>query len=116
MGHLLGYARVSAAEQNPVLQHDALYTAGCARVWTDATSGAGDDRPALAKVLDRTLAGRESADTQARRGGRPPKMTAAKLRQAKGMPAHGTSVTEITDVLGVARATMYRHLQQGAHT
>ncbi len=40
-------------------------------------------------------------------------MTPAKLRQAERMHAVGTSVTEIAGVLGVGRATIYRHLQQG---
>jgi len=35
MSHLLGYARVSTAEQDPALQDAALRKAGCARVWTD---------------------------------------------------------------------------------
>jgi len=32
MGHLLGYARVSTADQQPQLQVDALQAAGCYRV------------------------------------------------------------------------------------
>jgi len=52
MPHLLGYARVSTAEQNPDLQLDALRAAGCYRLFVDTASGALDDRPALAKILD----------------------------------------------------------------
>lgn len=52
MGDLLGYCRVSTAEQNPDLQRDALSAAGCIRIWTDYASGAKDDRPALAAVMD----------------------------------------------------------------
>ena len=63
-------------------------------------------------IRDRTLAGLVAARQRGRHGGRPPKMTAAKLRQAERMHADGASVTEIADVLDVARATVYRHLQE----
>ena len=51
MCHLWGYARVSTAEQDPPLQHDALQGPGCARIETDRASGAlssGHDQMALA--------------------------------------------------------------------
>src|SRR6266568_7018487 len=57
MAHLLGYARVSTADQNPDLQHDALKAAGCFRIFADTASGALDERPALAKVLDQLRPG-----------------------------------------------------------
>ena len=57
MGHLLGYARVSTAEQDPALQRDALTAAGCARLWIDVASGSRDDRPQLASVLEQLLPG-----------------------------------------------------------
>jgi DNA invertase Pin-like site-specific DNA recombinase len=50
--HLLGYARVSTADQNPDLQIDALKVAGCDRIWTDRASGKLAHRPELDKVLD----------------------------------------------------------------
>ena len=40
MGHLLGYARVSATDQQPQLQVDARTAAGCYRVFTETASGA----------------------------------------------------------------------------
>lgn len=52
MGHLLGYARVSTAEQNADLQTDELTAAGCYRVYVDHASGALDRRPQLDKVLE----------------------------------------------------------------
>ena len=56
---LVGYMRVSTAEQNLALQRDALGGAGCERLYEDICSGAVTDRPGLAKALDhlRTLLG-----------------------------------------------------------
>jgi DNA invertase Pin-like site-specific DNA recombinase len=63
-------------------------------------------------IRDRTLAGLEAARSRGRRGGRPTKMTPAKLRQLQRMAAAGTPVSEIAQVLGVGRATVYRHLPE----
>jgi DNA invertase Pin-like site-specific DNA recombinase len=57
MGHLLGYARVSTADQQPHLQVDALERAGCYRVFTETASGAAADRPVLELVLDQLRPG-----------------------------------------------------------
>jgi DNA invertase Pin-like site-specific DNA recombinase len=57
MPHLLGYARVSTADQHPDLQLDALKAAGCYRIFADTASGALDERPQLAEVLDQLRPG-----------------------------------------------------------
>jgi DNA invertase Pin-like site-specific DNA recombinase len=49
---LIGYARVSTADQRLDLQTDALEGAGCERLFTDAASGAKADRPGLQEALD----------------------------------------------------------------
>jgi DNA invertase Pin-like site-specific DNA recombinase len=48
---LIGYARVSTEDQNLELQLGALKKAGCTKVFTDRTSGAGADRPGLKEAL-----------------------------------------------------------------
>jgi DNA invertase Pin-like site-specific DNA recombinase len=48
---LIGYARVSTAEQDTALQTDALRTAGCERIFEDTVSGSKADRPGLAEAL-----------------------------------------------------------------
>jgi len=53
MGHLIGYARVSTADQDLGLQLDALRHAGCRDAWIfrDTTSGARTARPGLEACL-----------------------------------------------------------------
>ncbi len=183
MSALLGYARVSTAEQTAALQEDDLRAAGCFRVWTDIASGASADRPKLTELFDqlragdtlvvwrldrlgrslphlietirdleargvgfksvqenidtttpggrlvfhvfgalasfelelvreRTMAGLVAARARGRLGGRPSVMSAAKLKQARRMIADKTPITEVSQVLGVSRSTLYRHMVQ----
>lgn len=57
-GMLLGYARVSRGDHQTLdSQLDALKRAGCARIFADKMSGARDDRPELARLLDVARAG-----------------------------------------------------------
>lgn len=51
--HLLGYARVSMADQDPRLQIDALLRAGVdeAEIWVEQASGASTRRPQFQRVL-----------------------------------------------------------------
>ncbi len=47
----IGYARVSANDQNLNLQKDALRAAGCERLFTDVVGGAKVARPGLGEAL-----------------------------------------------------------------
>jgi len=62
-------------------------------------------------IAERTLAGLAAARARGRKGGRPFKMTAAKLRlamAAMGQPE--TKVNNLCQELGITRQTLYRHL------
>lgn len=48
---LIGYARVSTADQDLALQLDALRKAGCTRIFEDTASGAKTERPGLTSAL-----------------------------------------------------------------
>jgi DNA invertase Pin-like site-specific DNA recombinase len=49
---LIGYMRVSTADQNLDLQRDALHAAGCQRIYEDICGGGANERPGLAHALD----------------------------------------------------------------
>ena len=62
-------------------------------------------------IKERTVAGLASARARGRHGGRPFKMTTAKLRLA--MAAMGQPETKVSDLceeLGITRQTLYRHI------
>src|SRR3954466_13390359 len=62
-------------------------------------------------IVERTKAGLLAARARGRRGGRPYKMTAAKLRLAQAAMADPeTGVGELCRELGVTRQTLYRHV------
>ncbi len=62
-------------------------------------------------ISERTVAGLASARARGRSGGRPYKMTAAKLRlAAASMGEPDTKVGELCKELGVTRQTLYRHI------
>ena len=62
-------------------------------------------------IVERTKADLAAARARGRRGGRPYKMTAAKLRLAQAATADPeTGVGELCRELGVTRQTLYRHV------
>ena len=62
-------------------------------------------------IRERTRAGLEAARARGRRGGRRPALSAEKLQVARTMyDSHEHTTAKIAAVLGVSRATLYRHL------
>ncbi|MFC9557015.1 recombinase family protein [Rhodococcus sp. NPDC056960] len=60
-----------------------------------------------ALTRENTLAGRAEARRRGRVAGRPPALTDTAVAQARTMKAHGATVTQIAEVLGIARSTVY---------
>jgi DNA invertase Pin-like site-specific DNA recombinase len=56
-GTLIGYARVSTADQDVAAQTDRLTAAGCSRIFTETASGALRERPELDACFDYLRAG-----------------------------------------------------------
>ena len=64
-------------------------------------------------IRDRTMAGLTAARARGRIGGRPPALTPDKLAVARQMHASRQHTMEaIAEVVGVSRATLYRHLAE----
>jgi DNA invertase Pin-like site-specific DNA recombinase len=63
MGRIIGYARVSTAEQDLSLQLDALRQAGCAEeeIFLDVASGTYTTRPGLEACLQALTMGDQTA-------------------------------------------------------
>ena len=62
-------------------------------------------------IAERTRAGLASARARGRKGGRPFKMTPAKLRLAMAAMGHKeTNVSSLCKELGITRQTLYRHV------
>ena len=66
-------------------------------------------------IRDRTLAGLSAARARGRIGGRPPALTPDKLSVARQMhTSRQHTMQAIAEVVGVSRATLYRHLDNQA--
>ncbi len=62
-------------------------------------------------IVERTKAGLQAARARGRNGGRPFKMTSAKLRLAQAaMGQPETKIAELCSELGITRQTLYRHV------
>jgi len=63
-------------------------------------------------IIERTRAGLLAAAANGRRGGRPRKVVDADAAKARSLRDKGITATDIAKMLGVSRATVYRHLAE----
>ena len=98
---LIGYARVSTAEQDTALQTDALRKAGCERIFEDTVSGGKADRHGLVAA-------------RGRKSGRKPVITADKLQRAREHITNGLNVREAAMRLKVGKTALYAALQSSS--
>ena len=94
---VIGYARVSTADQNPQLQLDALNEAGAARIFTDqGVSGSMASRPQLDDCLDHLREGDTLAVWKLDRLGR---NTQHVLAVVDGLNSRGIGFRSLTEGL-----------------
>lgn len=106
---LIGYMRVSTADQNHNLQRDALKAAGCSEIFEDTASGARKDRPGLTKALAACNAGDSLVVWKLDRMGRSTQHLLETLQMLKARGIHFRSLTESIDTntpLGVLFFTL----------
>ena len=65
-------------------------------------------------MIERTRAGLAAAAANGRKGGRPRKVDDADAAKARRLRDKGIAASDIAKMLGVSRATVYRHLSDGA--
>jgi DNA invertase Pin-like site-specific DNA recombinase len=64
-------------------------------------------------MIERTRAGLVAAAASGRKGGRPRKVDDADAAKARDLREKGITANDIAKMMGVSRATVYRHLFDG---
>ena len=107
---MIGYARVSTADQHLDLQRDALAKAGCARIYADdGMSGTTTKRPQLTRALKGLQAGDALVVWRLDRLGRPLAHLIASIDELGHRGCYFKSITEAIDTT-TAGGTLILHI------
>jgi DNA invertase Pin-like site-specific DNA recombinase len=99
---LVGYARVSTADQNPQLQLDALMAAGCGKVFVEKASGAKINRAELTAALEYMRPGDTLTVWKLDRLARSMKQLITTVEDLKAQGIGFRSLTEVIDTTNAA--------------
>jgi hypothetical protein len=86
----------------------------CARTAKGAYTLTRFAHPHVKKYANRAGITCHAAAANGRKGGRPRKVDDADAAKARTLREKGITATDIAKMLGVSRATVYRHLSEGA--
>ena len=114
-GDVLGYARVSTADQDVAAQEDRLREAGAIRVFVDVISGSQFDRPGLAQLIDHARAGDSLCVTRLDRLGRSLKELLETVENLKANDIHLVSLEERIDTTSAAGELVFHVFGAIAH-
>ena len=121
VGDVLGYARVSTADQSLDAQRERLTEAGAIRIFTDIVSGKRFDRPGLASLIDHARPGDRLCITRLDRLGRSLKELLETVDKLNSLGIHFVSLEEAPRHLvrgrraRIPRLRFHRTLRAPAH-
>ena len=114
-GDILGYARVSTADQDVAAQEDRLCEAGAIRVFKDVISGKQFERPGLIDLIDYARAGDSLCVTRLDRLGRSLKELLETVEKLKAHGIHLVSLEERIDTTSAAGELVFHVFGAIAH-
>ena len=114
-GDILGYARVSTADQDVAAQEDRLHQAGAIRVFVDVISGKQFERPGLSELIDHARAGDSLCVTRLDRLGRSLKELLETVENLKSHDIHLVSLEERIDTTSAAGELVFHVFGAIAH-
>ena len=114
-GGILGYARVSTADQDVAAQEDRLRQAGAIRVFVDVISGKQFERPGLSELIGHARAGDSLCVTRLDRLGRSLKELLETVENLKAHDIHLVSLEERIDTTSAAGELVFHVFGAIAH-
>ena len=114
-GDILGYARVSTADQDVAAQEDRLHQAGAIRVFVDVISGRQFERPGLSELIDHARAGDSLCVTRLDRLGRSLQELLETVENLKSHDIHLVSLEERIDTTSAAGELVFHVFGAIAH-